>query len=91
MHVCRLLANGYNVSTTAPNKGYATLVKTAITSTTDPMAGKSCQTQSSSQNGAKVVLQLGLMTLMRTVSVMLHLVLCAAKKALDQGAFMFCV
>ena len=36
---CRLQANGYNVSTMAPNKGYGSLVKTAITSTATPMGG----------------------------------------------------
>ena len=38
--MCRLLANGYNVSSMAPNKGYASLVKSAITSTATPVAGK---------------------------------------------------
>ena len=38
-YVCRLLANGYNVSTMAPNKGYSSLVKTAITGSADPMSG----------------------------------------------------
>ena len=32
--------NGYNVSSMAPNKGYASLVKSAITSTATPVAGK---------------------------------------------------
>lgn len=34
------MASGYNVSTMAPNKGYGSLIKTAITSSADPMAGK---------------------------------------------------
>ena len=38
--VCRLLANGYNISTMAPNKGYSSLVKTAITGSADPMSGE---------------------------------------------------
>lgn len=38
--VCRLLANGYNISTIAPNKGYSSLVKTAITGSADPMSGE---------------------------------------------------
>ena len=39
--ICRLQANGYNVSTMAPNKGYGSLVKTVITSTATPMGGDS--------------------------------------------------
>lgn len=37
---CRMMQNGYNISSLAPNKGYGALIKKIIMQTVDPLPGE---------------------------------------------------